>query len=141
MSDPAALLAYELLVIGSPTWNTDADKERSGTSWDEFIYDKLPAVNLKGVPCAVFGLGDAKGYGDFFCDAMEEIHDSFQKAGGRMVGYSSPDDYDFEESKSVRDGRFLGLPIDVDNGPYEIEPRVGKWIKEVLAEAGLQPVA
>lgn len=26
---------YESLVVGTPTWNTGADTERSGTAWDE----------------------------------------------------------------------------------------------------------
>lgn len=32
------------LVCGTPTWNTGADTERSGTGWDELYYDKLPEL-------------------------------------------------------------------------------------------------
>ena len=31
-------------------------------------------LNLKGKPVAVYGLGDSVSYGDYFCDAMEEVH-------------------------------------------------------------------
>jgi hypothetical protein len=30
----ATFAKYESLVIGTPTWNTGADTERSGTAWD-----------------------------------------------------------------------------------------------------------
>jgi len=26
---------YDVLIVGTPNWNTGADKERSGTSWDK----------------------------------------------------------------------------------------------------------
>lgn len=35
-----------------------ADTERSGTSWDEFLYNDLPSLDLKGKKVAIFGLGD-----------------------------------------------------------------------------------
>ncbi len=33
--------AYDALVVGTPTWNTGADTERSGTGWDEIYYGEM----------------------------------------------------------------------------------------------------
>nr|P14070.1 RecName: Full=Flavodoxin [Chondrus crispus]2FCR_A Chain A, Flavodoxin [Chondrus crispus] len=137
VTDPQALKDYDLLFLGAPTWNTGADTERSGTSWDEFLYDKLPEVDMKDLPVAIFGLGDAEGYPDNFCDAIEEIHDCFAKQGAKPVGFSNPDDYDYEESKSVRDGKFLGLPLDMVNDQIPMEKRVAGWVEAVVSETGV----
>ena len=32
---------YNALVVGTPTWNTGADTERSGTGWDEIYYGEM----------------------------------------------------------------------------------------------------
>lgn len=134
---PEALKDFDALIVGAPTWNTGADVERSGTGWDEFLLNELPNLDLGGKPVGVFGLGDSGGYGDNFCDAIEEMHDGFQNAGATMVGYVDPSAYDFDESKSVRDGKFLGLPLDQVNEDDLTEDRVKTWCAQVMEEAGL----
>jgi len=32
---------YDSLVVGTPTWHTGADTERSGTGWDEIYYGEM----------------------------------------------------------------------------------------------------
>jgi flavodoxin len=32
---------FDALIVGTPTWNTGADRERSGTGWDELYYGEL----------------------------------------------------------------------------------------------------
>ncbi len=32
---------FDALVVGTPTWNTGADSERSGTGWDEVYYGEM----------------------------------------------------------------------------------------------------
>merc|ERR1712086_743461 len=108
------LNAHEGLIVGVPTWHTGADTERSGTDWDSLL-DDIKDLDLKDKPVAVFGLGDSAGYGDNFCDAIEEIHDVFSSAGAKMIGYVPTEEYQFEASKAVRDGKFLGLPLDANN--------------------------
>lgn len=48
---------YDNVIVGAPTWNTDADTERSGTAWDEMA----DMGALSGKKVAVFGLGDQSG--------------------------------------------------------------------------------
>merc|ERR1712146_267530 len=79
------LAEYDGLIVGCPTWNTGADEYRSGTAWDDII-DEIKEVSLSGKPVAVFGCGDQEGYGDNFCDGIEELHSTFAAAGAKMIG-------------------------------------------------------
>jgi len=134
--EPSALLEYEGFIVGAPTWHTGADVGRSGTAWDD-VLDEIASMDLSGKPCAVFGLGDSVGYSDNFVDAIEEVHDSFAKAGCKMVGYTPTDDYVFDDSKSVRDGKFLGLPLDYDNEDDKADSRISQWVEQLSKEMAL----
>ena len=47
----------------------------------------------------MFGCGDQHGYGDYFCDAMEELYSSFKAAGCDMVGSWPTEGYEHSDSK------------------------------------------
>ena len=87
-----------------------------------------------GKPVAIFGLGDSSSYGDNFCDAIEEMHGHFASAGAKMVGYVSTDGYTFDDSKSVVDGQFLGLPLDEDSEDDLTEGRYTAWVEQIKGE-------
>merc|ERR1719428_1546928 len=132
--DGDSVAAFDGLIIGAPTWHTGADSERSGTAWDDFIYGDLESIDLAGKKVAIFGLGDSGGYGDNFCDAMDELATCFSGRGAEIVGSVSTDSYEFEESKSVADGKFVGLACDEDNQPELSEERVNAWIDQIKGE-------
>jgi flavodoxin I len=131
---PDDLLAFDGLICGAPTWHTGADTERSGTAWDDFLYGDLASMDMSGKKVAVFGLGDQAGYGDNFCDAMDELTACFKKQGAEIVGSWSVDGYEHEESKSIDGGKFVGLPCDEDNQPDLSEERVKAWIAQLKGE-------
>lgn len=132
--DGAAVAAYDGLIVGAPTWHTGADSERSGTAWDEFLYGDLTGLDLSGKKVAIFGCGDSGGYSDNFCDAMDELASCFKAQGAEIVGAVSTDDYDFTESKSVVDGKFVGLATDEDQEPEKSEDRVNAWVDQIKGE-------
>lgn len=129
------LAKYDALIVGTPTHNTLVDKYRSGTGWDDII-DDIAEVDFSGKKVAVFGLGDANGYSDGFCDALEEIHRTFQDSGASMVGYVSASELNFDhcDSKSNIDGKFVGLPLDHMNEEDLTENRLQEWIKQLQSE-------
>merc|ERR1711924_530398 len=131
---PDAIAALDGIIVGAPTWHTGADTERSGTAWDEFIYGDLESIDLAGKKVAIFGLGDGGGYADNFCDAMDELASCFKARGAELVGSVSTDGYEFEESKSVADGKFVGLATDEYNQPDESEGRVNAWVDQIKGE-------
>merc|ERR1719181_1189784 len=130
------LMEADSLIIGAPTWHTGADDQRSGTSWDEFLYGTLTELDLSGKQVAIFGVGDSSSYADNFCDAAGELYDCFTKQGATVVGMVGTDDYDYVESKSTRDGKFVGMMFDEDNESDKSEERASKWIAQ-LKEAGM----
>merc|ERR1712032_1636358 len=127
------LAEYDGLIVGCPTWNTGADEYRSGTAWDD-ILDDIKGTDLAGKPVAVFGCGDSQGYGDNFCDGIEELHETFAAAGAKMMGYVDASAYQHAASKSVRGDKFLGLPLDEDNENDLTEERVESWIAQIKGE-------
>lgn len=132
---PEEMGNYDALVVGAPTWNTGEDELRSGTAWDEYLYDELTSVDLSGKRVAVFGVGDGQGYAENFCDALEELHDCFAKQGATMIGYTPGDSVGYGASKSVRDGKFLGLAVDMTNDPDSAPDRVAKWVAQLKSES------
>merc|ERR1712039_911090 len=91
-------------------------------------------LDLSGKKVAVFGCGDSSSYGDYFCDAIEEVYSAMKDAGATMVGFVDPSGYDFAESKSVIDGKFCGLPLDEDNESDMTEDRVAAWCEQISGE-------
>ena len=66
---------------------------------------------------------------------MEELYTAFNKAGAIMIGQVSTEDYIFDSSKSVIDGKFCGLPIDEDNESEKTQDRLAEWAKKILEQA------
>ncbi len=135
VSDVSEFTSLDGIICGIPTWNTGADSERSGTAWDSMLED-IGGLSLSGKKVAIFGLGDSSTYTENFCDAMEELHSYFKKAGATMVGYVSKSDYTFEESKSVVGDSFCGLPLDEDSESDMTDDRLEKWCNQLKSEIG-----
>merc|ERR1712084_52932 len=127
------LAEFDGLIVGCPTWNTDADEYRSGTAWDDVI-DDIKGTDLSGKTVAVFGVGDQEGYGDNFTDGIEELHETFAAAGAKMVGYVDASGYNHSASKSVRGDKFLGCPFDEDNQSDMSADRAGAWVEQLKSE-------
>lgn len=123
---------YECIIIGCPTWNTGELQ----SDW-EGLYDELDEVDFSNKKVAYFGLGDQIGYADNFQDAIGILEEKISQLGGKTVGYWPTEGYDFEESKAVKNGQFVGLAIDEDNQPELTDDRVSKWVAKLKSEFGL----
>lgn len=125
---------YDALIVGTPTWNTGADVERSGTGWDEIYYGEMQDLNISNKKVAVFGLGDQLSYAENYADASGELHDVFENLGCTMLGYTSQEGYEHEESKAVRGDKFCGLLCDAVNQDFLSEGRVKNWVAQLKSE-------
>merc|ERR1712106_13220 len=132
--DDSAVAGHDGLIVGAPTWHTGADDQRSGTAWDDWLYDNLPNIDLDGKKVAIFGVGDQASYSENFCDAAGELYDCFTAKGAKVYGKTSTDGYDHEDSKAVVDGKFVGLMCDEDNQYEDSEPRAQAWIEQLKTE-------
>ena len=104
----------------------------TATDFVEDLNDAKP--DLSALNFAIFGLGDQGSYGDNFCDAAGELYDCFSAQGATMVGLTATDDYDYSDSKALRDGKFCGLLCDEDNEYDKSEGRANDWVEQLKGE-------
>ncbi|WP_416674390.1 flavodoxin FldA [Egbenema bharatensis] len=123
---------YDCIIVGCPTWNIGELQ----SDW-EGLYEELDAIDFSGKKVAYFGAGDQIGYADNFQDAMGILEEKISELGGKTVGYWSTDGYDFNESKAVRNGKFVGLAIDEDNQSDLTDERVKTWVAQLKQEFGV----
>lgn len=122
-------IKYDNYIIGAPTW---FDGELPNY-WDEFI-PALEDMDFKNKNFAIFGLGDQKKYPENFGDAVGILAKLFEQRGGKIVGYTSTKGYEFEKSGAVKENKFQGLMIDIENQNNLTEERVNEWVKKIKKE-------
>lgn len=123
---------YDCIIIGCPTWNIGELQ----ADWDGF-YDQLEAIAFDQKKVAYFGAGDQVGYADNFQDAIGILEEKIADLGGITVGYWPTDGYDFNDSKALRDGKFVGLAIDEDNQSELTDRRIQAWVAQLKREFDL----
>jgi flavodoxin I len=125
-ADEKSIDSYDNLIFGVPTW---FDGELPNY-WDEYL-PSLEDKVLSGKKVAIFGLGDQINYSENFCDAIGILADFFEKKGAAIVGKFPLEGYKFESSKAVRNGEFLGLPLDQENQGKLSNLRIERWVEQL----------
>lgn len=120
---------YDNIIVGSSTW---FDGELP-TYWDELL-PELETMNLKNKKVAIFGLGDQLNYPDNFVDGIGILAEALEKAGATIVGHTSPAEYQFTQSKALKNEQLLGLAIDIENQSDKTEKRIKAWTKQLKQE-------
>lgn len=120
------LKEHEVLILGSSTWGYGEMQD----DWGGLLAD-IERSDLSGKTVALFGSGDQMSYSDTFVDAIGLIYEAVLKAGGKVVGFTSTDGFNFSGSKAVVDGKFAGLVFDDDNQPELTDERFTKWFSDV----------
>ena len=103
------------------------------TYWDEMI-PEIESLDLKDKKVALFGLGDQIGYPDNFVDGLGILADAFEKAGAILVGFTSAEGYSFNRSRALRDGKWCGLVIDIENQSKLTDKRIADWCEQLKKE-------
>ncbi|MCG7586580.1 flavodoxin, partial [Photobacterium sp. OFAV2-7] len=114
---------YDLLILGTPT----ANYGEMQPDWDCFV-PELEDADLSGKKIALFGLGDQVDYPDSFQDAMGDLADLIVEAGGELIGQWPTDGYEFNDSRAVKDDKFVGLALDEDRQPELTDDRIATWL-------------
>ncbi|RAZ48248.1 flavodoxin FldA [Campylobacter hyointestinalis] len=126
-TDAKTINSFDKLIIGSSTWGSGDLQD----DWDVFDFDSL---DVSGKTVALFGLGDSSSYSDTYCDAMGIIYDKLVQKGANIIGQVSTDGYSFDESRSLKDGKFVGLALDADNESDQTEERIKKWTESIKSQ-------
>ena len=116
--------SYSYLLIGSPTW----DIGELPADWEAF-FPELDKINFSDKVIAYFGTGDQVGYADNYMDAMGILEAKISEQGGKTVGQWPIEGYDFDASKAVKNGKFVGLALDEDNQSDLTTTRIKKWLQ------------
>lgn len=134
--DPQKMQEYDLLIVGSPTWNIGQLQD----DWD-LKFDQLDNLDMHGKKVAMFAPGDQFGYPDNYCDAMGIIGKKLEERGAELVGFTDASDYQFDNSLAVEDGVFLGLALDDDNQSEMTEERIQDWVAQLVIDFGITEMA
>ncbi|RZT93458.1 flavodoxin I [Ancylomarina subtilis] len=127
--DEKSFLSFDNMLLGVPTW---FDGELPNY-WDEFM-PAIEQLKLKGKKVALFGLGDQVGYPENFVDAIGLLAIALEERGAKVIGLTSPEGYTFERSVALRDGKFLGLPLDIENQAALTDERIKAWVEQLKKE-------
>lgn len=118
------------VIIGVSTWG-EGDLQ---DDWEDCLED-VQSIDFSSKTVALFGLGDQDGYPDEFVDALGILYEEVTSKGAKVIGQTSTDDYEYDESKAEVNGEFVGLVIDEDNQSELTDDRVENWcntIKDVI---------
>ncbi len=120
------LLDYDYLLLGSSTWGAGEVQN----DWREPLFEiEIDKPDFSGKTIALFGAGDGVSHGKHFVGALGIMCNIFEKFGATIVGEVPTEGYNFEHSTAVRDGKFVGLPIDEVNESEKTEERINQWVE------------
>ncbi|MGK7888845.1 MAG: flavodoxin [Leptolyngbyaceae cyanobacterium] len=122
------LLKYDYLLIGCSTWGAGEVQN----DWREPLFDmEVDKTDFSGKTIAIFGPGDCNDHSKHFVGALGYIYDEFKALGAKVVGFVSPEGYTYEKSTAIRDGMFVGLPLDEVNESDKTDERIASWLESL----------
>lgn len=127
------LSAYRYLVIGCSTVGADSWRDAySGNQWMHFFLKlNQSGIDFHAKKIALFGLGDQILYPEHYVDEMARIADELKAHGADIVGKWPVTGYEHTDSKSIRDGYFIGLALDEHNQAEMSERRIREWVNDL----------
>lgn len=128
---PMQLLDYHHLILVCSTLGRNTWEREQKDPWSSFI-PRMLRIQLEGRQVAIVGLGDHVSYPNHFVDGMGILAHAVEESGGQLVGETDTVDYVFNDSRALKNGKFVGLPLDEDYEPEKTEARVDKWLKKII---------
>lgn len=116
---------YKYLILGASTTGIGDLQD----DWDSFL-PSFAKADLSDKTVAIFALGDSASYSSSFAEAMIMIYDAISDKTN-IVGSVADEGYTYDDTMSIVDGRFVGLPIDEDNEYDKTDERIEAWVEEL----------
>jgi flavodoxin I len=117
---------FSNIILGTSTWGSG---DLQG-DFEDFL-ESIDTVDLSGKTVALFGMGDQESHGETYIDGLAEVFDKVTKNGATIIGNTSSEGYEHENSEAEIDGSFVGLALDDDNQSELTEERISNWVKEL----------
>lgn len=118
---------FSSLILVAPT----AGAGDLQSDWEEFL-GTLSESDFANKTIALVGLGDQDTYSETFAEGIFHIYEKAK--AGKVVGFTSTDGYTFEGSRSVENGKFVGLILDEDNQDDLTDGRIEAWVNQIKGE-------
>ncbi|MEN8137224.1 MAG: flavodoxin [Bacteroidota bacterium] len=117
---------FSNIILGTSTWG-------SGEMQDDFetFVEEFDNIDFSRKKVALFGLGDQDSHGDTFLNGLAELYNKLVEKNADVIGKTSCEGYEFEDSEAVIDGKFIGMAIDEDNQSDLTDERVKNWTVEL----------
>ena len=118
-----------MLLLGTSTWGF-------GDLQDDWaaVVDDLASKDFSGKKVGYFGSGDQGTFSDTFMDGIAIIDEEIQKTGATIIGKTLVEGYEFNESRAVKNGEFLGLALDEVNQSELTDERIDAWVEQIKKE-------
>ena len=120
---------YDVLLLGASTWGFGDLQD----DW-QTVLDELSNLDLQGKKVGYFGSGDQGTFSDTFMDGIAIIDEEIQKTGATIIGKTSTEGYEFNESRAAKNKEFLGLALDEVNQSELTDERIHAWVEQIKKE-------
>ena len=120
---------YDKFIFGISTWGSGDLQDDWENLWDDFM-----KIDFSNKTIALFALGDQDSYEDEFVNALGTLYEHLNENGANIIGFTSSDGYEHEESTAQIDETFVGLVIDEDNQDDLTEDRINLWIEDIKVD-------
>ena len=119
------LQGFENLILATPTYGSGDLQD----DWDSFLSGLSDDV-FANKTIALVGLGDQEIYGDTFANGVFYLYERASRKG-KIVGQTSKEGYEFEDSTAVVNGEFVGLIIDEANHDELTDDKIQAWVAQL----------
>lgn len=125
-AEPEDLNNFTNIILGTSTWG-------AGDLQDDFedFLEGIDSIDLSGKVVALFGMGDQFSHGGTFIDGLSEVFNKVTEKGATVIGKTSSEGYEHDDSESEIDGEFIGLALDEDNQSELTDERITNWVKDL----------
>lgn len=130
---PLQLLDYRNLILVCSTLGRNTWEMEQKDPWSSFL-PKMLRIRLDGRKVAIVGLGDHVSYPNNFVDGMGILANTIEEIGGKLIGETPTTDYVFNDSRALREGKFVGLPLDEDYEAEKSEARIDAWVEHIAPD-------
>ncbi|MCK5780269.1 MAG: flavodoxin [Psychrilyobacter sp.] len=125
----AKLTEFENLILVTPSYGFGELEAH----WEEVI-EEFKTLDFTGKIVGLVGLGSQTTFGESFVGALEVLYNIVLKKGGKIIGLTSTDGYNFEECEAIVDNKFMGLVLDEENQDDMTADRIFDWLEEIKKE-------
>ena len=119
---------YDNLILGTSTWGAGDVQD----DWYSGI-ELLKKLDMSNRTVALFGCGESGSFPDTFCGGMSALYEAVAEQGAHLIGQVDASTYDYADSASVVDGKFVGLAIDIDEDDDKINDRIAQWTGQIAS--------